>query len=743
MRACTQFGRSVAGAIICALIALVGLASHAAFASPVQREILALYDGGREAQPCETLIHKLAEMPLNYLGYVVRYHDVRAPLPDMNSLQRYRAVLTWFEAPLAQPTTYLDWAQRVATSGKRFIVLGETGGNPFSGDIRRINNLIAPIGLQHAGQIVSDTLGTRIVSQDAGFVGFERQLDIVLPPYPIMRRGKKSLDAMLEVAPGLRDPRGSILVATGDGGGFAAQGYIYYYDSDANRLKWIINPFAFFRRALGDEIFPVPDVTTISGRRLYFSHVDGSGWNNAVQVEGYRERRAIAAEVLEKELIAPYPDLPVTVGLIAGDIDEQLSGRIDSAAVAKRLFALPQVEIASNSYTYPLVWGAFDNSSGKGPGGDKRVDTAATTGWMSWLLGQDPAQFPQATRLYPRIPFNLGNEVTGAVSLTESLAPPGKHVAIYAWSGDDKPFAAAIAATRQAGLRNINGGNSRFNADYPSVAYVSPISCPVGSERQIYSVARNENHYLDDKGLPNYAFANLKETIRNTESPRRLKGIDLYYSVHSAERPATLNSIKSTLESVRKAPVIPIKTSDYAAIADGFFTIEIIALGESRWQIRNRGALQTLRLDDADGLELDLAPSKGTIGENRHEHALYIALDPAVDEPVVALRSTSDPHPATGVSAMLVESRWLMRSVSAKACELNFTTQGYGDGEFVWTGLEPGQHIVAISRRSQTLWRQLTEVPGNQRLALTIPISAIEPVEVSVKCTSSETAKDN
>jgi hypothetical protein len=178
----------------------------------------------------------------------------------------------------------------------------------------------------------------------------------VLPRDPVLWWSEVSPRVVLEVAPANRpELKGSVLIASSLGGGFAASGYIYYYDQDANRLAWIINPFNFLRSALGGTVFPVPDVTTVSGRRLYLSHVDGSGWNNAVQVRGYRERGVIAAGVLEKELIAPYPDLPVTIGIIAGDIDKVLGGRNDSAVVAKRLLALPQVEAASNTYTYPLT----------------------------------------------------------------------------------------------------------------------------------------------------------------------------------------------------------------------------------------------------------------------------------------------------------------------------------------------------------------------------------------------------
>ena len=88
---------------------------------------------------------------------------MREPLPEVGALQRYRAVLTWFEAPLARATAYLDWGRKAAAAGARFVILGETGGNPFSGDLALVNTLIANIGLQHAGQVVGNTHGTRVV----------------------------------------------------------------------------------------------------------------------------------------------------------------------------------------------------------------------------------------------------------------------------------------------------------------------------------------------------------------------------------------------------------------------------------------------------------------------------------------------------------------------------------------------------------------------------------------------------
>ena len=110
------------------------------------------------------------------------------------------------------------------------------------------------------------------------------------------------------------------------------------------RTKWIIDPFAFFQKAFGAELMPIPDVTTLSGRRLWFSHIDGDGWNNMSYIESYRDKPTIAAAVILRELIAPYPDLPVAVGVIGADIDERYGTPEAARAPRARLYALPQVE---------------------------------------------------------------------------------------------------------------------------------------------------------------------------------------------------------------------------------------------------------------------------------------------------------------------------------------------------------------------------------------------------------------
>jgi polysaccharide biosynthesis protein PelA len=714
--------------------------SCAALGSPatVSRHVLALYDGHREATPTDTVIHRLAEFPLNYLGYIVHYHDIHKPLPAPAEMLRYKAVLTWFDSPISNPIEYVRWITEVARSQVRLIVLGEPGPDPYSPALRLTNQIFAILGLRHAGQMIGVTANTRIVKKDAALLEFERALDTVLPPFPAIRATNASVESALELEDsGRKAPQITTLVTTGPAGGFAASGYIYYYDQYADRLRWVLDPFAFFRKALGGQIFPIPDVTTQSGRRIYFSHVEGDGWNNAVQVEGSRDKNVLASEVLLRELIEPYPDLPVSLGLIAGDVDERLGGRPRSADIARRWLALPQVELASHTYTNPFKWSFFETYNreqeiklaGLNAGGD----ILKSLGWFG--AASATGELPRA---YPRDPFAIDVEVSRAIEVIETLSPQGKRARLYLWSGDNRPFEQMLRATRKAQLRNLNGGDSRFNVDYPSIAYLSPIGRMVGSERQIYAAAGSENFPLDSSGHPRYGFAAFSESLLRTETPRRLKAFNLHYSVHAAEHRASLLSLQSSLELTRKQSLLPITASQYAAIADGFFDAEIVQLGELRWAIRNRGALQTVRFDGADDVAVDLERSVGVLGQNRHAGVLYVALDNGVIEPVIALTLAGSSKSEKEAGPMLKGSRWSLEALSRRPCSAAFRAQGFGQGEMEFEGLQAGPRLVTVTRAGQSLWQQSIDVSVDGTARFTIPVAAIEPVDVTINCATAD-----
>jgi len=723
-------------------------------ARPVKRDILALYDGRRERNPHLTRIHKFAEMPLNHLGYRLVYHDVNREVPPLSTLGRYRGILTWFLEPLQNPDALLDWLEPALARGLRYAVLGEPAPAASDFSLPKVNRLLARLGLEQPGDFVDLTWRVKVVAQNPGMIGFERPLDKALPGFPLMvARGGGAEPHLVLEAPSRNGPRRSIAVATSPGGGFVASGYAIYYEPNTDRVRWTLNPFAFFARAFGAERRPVPDVTTLDGRRIYFSHIDGDGWNNVSEIEEHRELGRLSAEVVEREVIVPFPDLPVSVGLIGGDVDASFGGRPASAAVARRLFALPQVEVASHSYTHPFDWQFFERYDRAEE--LRRIEQAhsptaslrerLTRGVLA-LAGR-PAPVDLADkyiagsddlpRTYLRAPFDLEHETKGALAAARALAPEGKTAKLFQWSGDTTPFPAAIKELRRIGARNINGGDSRLDPEYPSVTYVPPISRPAGAERQIYSGNSNENTYTNDWTGPYFGFFMLEKTLDNTDLPRRLKPFNLYYHMYSGERAAALAAVRHMLQRARNDRVIPVKASDYAAIADDFFAAEIVQVDHRSWVIDNRGALSTVRFDDASRLALDVSRSDGVLGATYHGEALYVALDPAVPRAIVTLQDRASEQAQRQHSeapASLVESRWQLSGLVRQGCGFAVDAQGYGPGDMTWRSVPGRAFDVSLSRGDMALAHETARADESGLVRIQLAQSAIEPLQIRFAC---------
>jgi polysaccharide biosynthesis protein PelA len=747
------------------LLALILLATGIALARPagaldieysgqiVRREILAVYDGRHEKSPQTTRIHMFAEMPLNWLGYKVSYVDVNGPLPPVNQMGRYRGVLTWFIEPMAAVETYLPWLDAVTAAGTRYAFLSELVPSEPPDLVGMTTRILARLGLARTNQFVSVTHRARITTLDPAMVGFERPIDKALPDFRVYTAipGKATvhLAATVPLREGVVE---AVLVTTSSAGGSASDEYTLYHESSTEKDLWTLNPFLFFKKVFGDERQPVPDVTTLSGRRMYFSHIDGDGWNNVSEIEIYRDAQITSADVIRREIIEPYPDLPVSVGVIAGDVIPDLGGTLGGREIARKIYALPQVEVASHTYSHPFNWGFFETYQRSveedliEKAASKRISVAdrmrsvllktagrtmASDKSNKFIAGSDALP-----RTYLKEPFSLEREIQGALDLSTSLAPPGKKAMIYLWSGNTTPFEAAIAATRAAGVRNINGGDSRLDKEFPSVFYVPPISRPVGGQRQIFAVNSNENTYTNDWLGPYYGMFMLEQTLVNTERPRRLKPFNLYYHMYSGEKASALAAIRHFVALARKSPLIPVTASRYAAIADDFFGVEIEQVDVSAWAIRNRGAVQTVRFDDAELLELSGARSAGVLGANRHQGSLYVTLDPAVTRPVVALR----PRGQTGrleagdPVASLVQSRWTLSARQDNACGFQVDAQGFGPPEMVWSAASGRAFRVRFEQQGRLLAQEIRWADANGIIRLDSDVRATEPVTIRFDC---------
>lgn len=711
---------------------------------PVPRTILALYDGTHEKDVRDTIIHQVAEMPLNHLGLVVRYWDVSTSLPSAAELKNVRGILTLFPGNMmADPASYLRWASNAIDSGLKFVVIG-----PFGAELDLqakpapevlFQQFVSKLGLQHEGDWQRLTYGVRVAHKVPSMVEFERHIEAVLPPFAILRAKDPRARVYLQLEAAGPPPELADLVIVTSTGGYISGRYALRLDPETHRRQWFVNPFEFFRQAFNTDALPKPDATTLTGRRIYYSHVDGDGWRNVSDVPSYRDRRALSTEVVMNEVIRPFPDLPVTVGPIAADLDPSWFGNAETQRLARELFAMRQVEAGSHTYSHPLDWQFLERAPARPSSASSyALVRMAEQWWRSILQAVDPrAQAGgdseywnsdyERPRSYEKEPFDLSKEILGSAAYIRQFLPPGKPLGIIQWSGSTMPFAAAIRAARAAGLRNINGGDARFDGERLSYGWVSPIGRQVGAERQVYASNSNENTYTDLWTDRFFGFKHLPVTLDNTEKPIRIKPVNVYYHMYSGEKLPALRALQENLRFVRTQEIVPITTSAFAAIADGFYSSELIPLGKDRWRVLHRDGLQTIRFDPALGRTVDFARSHGVLGFRTHQDSLYVSLDPGVTEPVIALTS----GPVANTRPYLVESRWPVWDLRVENPGFSFRASGFGAGQMTWKGLS-GTYRVEMRSGGERVW-SLDVASHNGVLTFAPPLEAVPPLSFELR----------
>ncbi len=741
-------------AIIVFLTAFIWLAAAlSAVASeprPLARTILALYDGERYPDVRATLIHRLAEMPLNHLGLKVRYHDIHAPLPAAASLDDVRGVLTWFEDDkTANPEALVNWAETVVERGIRWVIVDDLGihrdreGKDTSTVL--VNRYLALLGLGTDGRWKTPTYDVKLAIRTPDMVEFERPYQGILPAFLNVRKESPALASHLGASWGLNGAHRGELVVTGPRGGYVQSGY--FAEVGEGRVAWLVNPFEFFRRSFATDEVPKPDTTTLSGRRIYYSHIDGDGWRNPTEIERYPGK--LSTEVIYREALAPYGDLPVTVSAIAGDLDPEWYGSTAARELAREIFALPQVEVATHTYSHPFDWSYFgDGYKPEDEWRDHWSQRPESDRWRT-RYPQAAAESPQTQgdlqkggsldydtpRAYGNFPYDLEREIGGSARALEPLLPKNKKVSLVLWTGDTRVGEAALKEAARLGMKNMNGGDTRFDSEYPSCGWVSPIGVETGGGIQIYASASNENNYTHLWQDRFYGFRHLQQTLKNTESPRRLKPMNIYYHMYSGQKEASLRALLENLNYARSEKIAPVSGSHYAALAEGFYSTEMLAIGPSEWQIRKRGKLSTLRFDDSEAKAVDFSRSRGVIGQRHYQGSLYVALDAAVEEPVVALKG----HPAGGPlpassRPYLLEGRWNIWDLStAQPRQAQFTAQGYGPGAMRWKVPREGLYRVSIESDDETQTSITAQASPEGVLEFTVNAPALTPVRITIQ----------
>ncbi|WP_158616667.1 bifunctional glycoside hydrolase 114/ polysaccharide deacetylase family protein [Corallococcus sp. CA054B] len=586
----------------------------------VPRRILALYDGAKFPDPSRSPAHLVLELPLNHLGYAVDYLDVRTALPVIPLSGRYAGVVTWFtEADVPQPDALRSFLLRQLSSGVRVAIFGQLG---LSTD----TELLGRLGLKPAPKLEPPLS----LSAHSPLIGFEAQPRLHSHDLPVFAAASTDVAVHL----GVQDAAGhrAAAILTASWGGLATVPYMLDAGFE-DRQRWVLDPFAFLQKALALDSFPVPDVTTENGRRLMTVHIDGDGIGLTAQMPG----TPFAGAVVLERVLSRFR-VPTTVSFIEGElsasgVNAENSDQLER--VAQRISALSHVEMASHTYSHPFRW--------------------------SELIGDGA---PEGSHHLPIADYQLDprREVEGSVHyLNERIAPQGKSVQVFHWSGDSLPSAKVVEMTRALGLRNVNGGYTNASLEFPSLSAVSPFSRPFeGALRgdlpiHVYAPVADDNTYTHYGAGPFYGYQDVIQTLVLTDSPRRLKPLSLYYHFWSGAKVSALRALQKVYRWALKQDTQPIFLSEYARKVEEFERLVVLRTLEGHYRFGGMDRLRTVRLP-AGSPPPDLARSQGVATVSRLPQGCYVTFA-EVKAPALAMggETAGRPHLAWANGRVL---RW-------------------------------------------------------------------------------------
>ena len=640
--------------------------SNPSTASDFKRHVLGLYSSSDSHTLEYNPLRYNVEFVLNHLGLKLEYHDVSKGLPSEQKMKKYRGVVTWYgSTSMKDAHKYWIWIKKQIQAGRKIVMMGGTGAlvdleSNTSIPLSHINQTLNLLGLEIGDQVSSLPMEIEITKRVPEMVEFERKLDYELDWFYQM----ESIGAKNEVF--LKTRRRSTGAIADDvvlmpGGGFVNVLRAIYVDEDIDRTQWRVNPFRLFTKALDVEHTPRLDWTTLNGSRIYYSHIDGDGLSSRI----IQSKKEICAEKIYEDVLKTYSQLPFTVSVIIADIDRKTQGNKRSEEIAQKIFRLPNVEPASHTYAHPLIW----DSSIAGAAADETYENEIKT------IG-----FTNDALLAYKIPgyeYSPEKETLYSVRyINENLLPKGKKCEMLFWSGNCMPDEITLAMVASGKILNLNGGDSRFDDDYQSYAYIAPLYRKVGRYYQIHASNGNENIYTDDWSARFGGYQSVIQTFERTESPRRVAPIDIYYHFYSAEYEASLFAVQKAYEWSLAQTIFPIYASRYSRVAEGFISGKIENLGQDKWKILDNGECRTIRFDSTI-LIPDMKKSQGVTGYNHYQGSLYIHLDESQKHLIQLTGNTSR-------SFSLKQAQTDVNRLSGSEKEFRFETSSCHSAAFMW-----------------------------------------------------------
>ncbi|CUA97100.1 bifunctional glycoside hydrolase 114/ polysaccharide deacetylase family protein [Thiomonas bhubaneswarensis] len=571
--------------------------------------------------------HLYGAMPLEYLGLVPEYRFVGAPAITEPLAGRYAAIVLYPDdgKVSGEVRTMLRRAQAegvpVAILGYTdFDVLAELGAMVGEGQ------LAAPIAVQRQPGTPNGEVIPLITAQNS----------VPLAAGPGAQVWLRATGADGQVMDG---------AAITPWGGYALGSFGVFNLPGNTGTRWSVEPIAFFRAALRVGQDPMPDITTRTGRRVFFVHFDGDGWPNACDRPG----SPLACEVLVSEFLEKYK-VPTLASVIIGEIShEGLYPKTadTSQKWAKRMYALPWIEVGSHTWSHPFNW----------------VEASKTHS-----LGTPSKAYPYGFYLpLPNYTFSTRSNVIGAAEyIDDKLCPPGKKCNMILWPGDCNPPNEAVAMAYEYGLGNINGGGAPISKTRPTLSDIWPMGIPKGKYFQVYAPCSNEEDYTHNWTGPYFGFERVIESYQMTDTPRRFKPIDVYYHPYIVTKAAGAKSLHTVYQWVLKQPTHAIYGHQYFRSVNDWRRATVARRLAGGWRLRGGAELRQW-CQPMGATPPQLAQCQHVVGWNTHGEQRYIHVSTGQ---AVLLTGTEGAAAPRLVEANADVRRWEMQTDGSVRIEL-------------------------------------------------------------------------
>ena len=608
----------------------------------VPRRVLLLHSCAEGDSPAllTQSAHLYGAMPLESWGLVPEYRYVGHAAPAEPLAGRYAGVVLWCDrVDVPEPTQQL--LRQAKAEGVPVAILGQCESSVLGifGLELSTQHLQGPVSLQRPPG-----------APDGEMIPFIKPADTLR-----LTAGPGSQVWLRATGADASSMDGAALTPWG---GYALGSFAVFNLPGNAGVRWSIDPIAFFGGALrlGDE--PMPDITTRTGRRAFFVHFDGDGWVNACDAPG----APLACEVLVTQFLERYRT-PTLASVIVAEVSHEGVYPATAGAAqhwARRMFALPHVEVGSHTWSHPFDWVAASDAHSRGP---------TTTA------------LPQGNYLpVPNYTFSSRTEVVGARNyIQDKLCPPGKPCAMILWPGDCNPPNNAVALSYAAGMHNLNGGGASMSTTQPSLCYVWPMGIPKGRHFQVYAPMSNEEAYTHNWQGPYFGFERAIETYTMTDAPRRLKALDLYFHPFIVTNAAGIASLHKVWAWAMQQSTHPIFGSQYSRSVLAWRQATVARTLQGAWRLRGDANLRQWRQPQSAPAP-DLHASRNLAGFSTHAGMRYVHA--AADEALLQ-SATAETPPAA-------------RLVHANADITRFTALPRGGVELELTGHVPVQATVAL-----------------------------------------------